>query len=580
MRDALMYDQVPLASAASHLLDALQTFGIEYVFANLGSDHPGIVEAFALAAETGRPLPKLITCPNEMVAMSAAHGHAMVSGRAQAVLVHVECGTQALAGAVHNADKGRVPVLLLAGASPFTQDGEARGSRNEFIHWIQDVHDQRGLVRGYMRYDAELRTGANIGQMIGRALTFAHSEPQGPVYLMAAREVLEAEFPAIPLDPAHWRPLAPAALAPPDLAALAQDLLAAQRPLVVTSYAGRNPGVPSLLAALADRTGLGVIESAPSRLNLAHDHPAYLGNQWNQQHQNAALAEADFVLVLDADVPWIPTVSRPAPGARIWHLDLDPLKQAMPVFWLHAARTARVDAETALRQLLDSLGSVDPAHAQARRAHWLRLRDARATTLAARETLYAEGRLTPAMLTARIRAKLPQGAIVLNEGITNYGVICDHIAPTEPGCFYTSGAGSLGWNGGAAIGAKLAAPDRFVASLTGDGCFLFSVPSSVHWMARRYQTPFLQVVYDNGGWGAPRFSTLAVHPTGAASRSRSIGVEFDQPADYAGIAEASGGAHPERVETADQLDAALDRAIEMVAVHRRTAVVSVKLPRH
>ena len=114
---------------------------------------PALVEAIARARATGRPVPAIVTCPNEMVGMSAAHGFAQVSGRPQAVLVHVDCGTQALAGAVHNAARGRVPMLVFAGASPFTQEGELRGSRNEFIQWIQDVPDQRGIVRGYMKYD-------------------------------------------------------------------------------------------------------------------------------------------------------------------------------------------------------------------------------------------------------------------------------------------------------------------------------------------------------------------------------------------------------------------------------------------
>src|SRR5579875_4159972 len=135
---------MPTASTA--LLETLAEAGVACIFANLGSDHPPIVEAVAEAKVSGRRIPELITCPNEMVALSAAHGYAQVSGRAQAVLVHVDCGTQALAGAVHNAARARVPALILAGASPFTQHGELPGSRNEFIHWIQDVFDQRGLV--------------------------------------------------------------------------------------------------------------------------------------------------------------------------------------------------------------------------------------------------------------------------------------------------------------------------------------------------------------------------------------------------------------------------------------------------
>ncbi|HEY7181770.1 MAG TPA: thiamine pyrophosphate-binding protein, partial [Blastocatellia bacterium] len=88
-------------TASAALIEALSEAGVSFIFANLGSDHPGIIESLAEARATGRPAPRLITCPNEMVALSAAHGFAQVTGRPQAVLVHVECGTQALAGALH-----------------------------------------------------------------------------------------------------------------------------------------------------------------------------------------------------------------------------------------------------------------------------------------------------------------------------------------------------------------------------------------------------------------------------------------------------------------------------------------------
>src|SRR5499427_7288116 len=221
-------------TAGAALIEALHEAGVSFIFANLGSDHPAIVESLAEASATGRPAPKLITCPNEMVALSAAHGFAQVTGRAQAVLVHVECGTQSLAGAVHNAAKGRVPVFIFAGLSPATQEGEARGSRNEFIQWIQDVRDQRGLVRGYVRYENEIRVGANARQIVHRALQFAHSDPRGPVYLTAAREVLESEVPRANLDLRQWKPLAPAALNPDAAREIAQALVGAEHPLIVT----------------------------------------------------------------------------------------------------------------------------------------------------------------------------------------------------------------------------------------------------------------------------------------------------------------------------------------------------------
>src|SRR5262245_40860005 len=273
-------------TASAAFLDALAGAGVSYLFANFGSDHPAILEALAAAAATGRRVPRLITCPAEMVALSAAHGVALATGQAQAVLVHVDCGTQCLAGAVHNAAKGRVPVLIFAGASPFTQHGELPGSRNEFIHWLQDVPDQRGIVHGYVKYDNEIRTGTNIGQIVHRALQIAHSEPCGPVYLVGAREVLEQEVPVAPVAPAEWTPVAPLALPPDEVPALVDALASARRPLVVTSYLGRNRDAPAALVRVCRRLGVGVLESAPGHLNFPTDEPMYQGNQWNQQHQN------------------------------------------------------------------------------------------------------------------------------------------------------------------------------------------------------------------------------------------------------------------------------------------------------
>ncbi len=168
-----------------------------------------------------------------------------------------------MAGAIHNVAKCRVPVLIFAGASPYTQEGELRGSRNEFIHWLQDVPDQRGILRGYMKYENELRTGRNIKQMIHRALQIASSDPQGPAYLMAAREVFEEEIPPVSIDASRWQPIAPQPLPESGLTELVDSLLAAKRPLVVTSYLGRNPDAVAELVRLADRLGIGVLESMP-----------------------------------------------------------------------------------------------------------------------------------------------------------------------------------------------------------------------------------------------------------------------------------------------------------------------------
>ena len=566
-------------TASTAFLEALQEAGVSYIFANLGSDHPPLVEAIAEAQATGRRLPALITCPNEMVALSAAHGYAQTTGRAQAVFVHVECGTQALAGAVHNAAKGRIPVLIFAGASLYTQEGELRGTRNEFIQWIQDVFDQRGIVRGYTRYDNELRSGRNIKQMVHRALQFAHSDPRGPVYLMGAREVMEEEVAPLAIDPAGFPPVSPAALAPQAVAELSEALLRARRPLVVTSYVGRNQAAVAELLLLCRRLAVAVLESVPNAMNFPHDDPLYQGNQWNEPVQNPALHEADLVLVIDSDVPWIPVVSRPHPDAAIFHIDADPLKEQMPLWYIGARRTYRADAATALGQINAQLdhAAIDADAVRRRMAQYRERHAARWAELDARERPLGDV-ITPEYLTASIRRHLDADTIVLNETITNYTATVDHLRSTRPGSMFVSGGGSLGWNGGAAIGTKLAHPDKTVVTLTGDGSYMFSVPSTVHWMARKYSTPFLQVVYNNHGWRAPKFSALAVHPDGYASRADDIGVSFDPPPDYAGIAAASGGAFARTVKRADELEAAVEAAIVAVKQEGRAAVLDVWLP--
>ena len=110
--------------------------------------------------------------------------------------------------------KGRQPVLIFAGSSPFTQDQELKGSRNEFIQWIQDVHDQRGILRGYTNYTNEFRTGRNIKQVTHRALQFATSDPKGPVYLVGPREVMEEEVEPLKLDMDVWGAVQKSAIPP------------------------------------------------------------------------------------------------------------------------------------------------------------------------------------------------------------------------------------------------------------------------------------------------------------------------------------------------------------------------------
>ncbi|MFC2953857.1 thiamine pyrophosphate-requiring protein [Marinicaulis aureus] len=564
-------------SASMALLTALEEAGVEFIFANFGSDHAGLLEAIAEARRQNINLPRIITSPHEAVALSAAHGHAMVSGKAQAVFVHVDCGTQSLAGGMHNADRGRTPVFIFAGLSPFTQDGELPGSRNEFIQWIQDAHDQTGIVRGSVRYANEVRTGRNIKQITNRALQFAQSDPQGPVYVTAAREVLEETVPPCSVVAEKWRSVSNAALHGDDARLLAEKLAGARRPLIVTSYLGRKPEAVAALEALSETLGAGVLESVPSRMNFPHDNPLYQGNQWNEPQQNDALAEADVVLAIDTDVPWIAAHNRPGDEAAVFHIDIDPLKQQMPLWHIGSLRSFRADAAVALEQITASLRelTLDDALIAERRNYFETRHHKRAAALRAAEQP-AEG-VTAAHFVSRLRRHASDNTIVLNESITEYKTICDHMMMTRPGSAFTSGGGSLGWNTGAALGAKLAAPDSEIITIGGDGSYMFSIPSTAHWMARRYKLPFLQIVLNNNGWNAPRHSMLSVHPSGEGSRADDLDISFAPAPDYGAVAAAAGGAFTRQVRENAEIDDALEEAYAAIRKEGRCAVLGVQL---
>ncbi len=118
---------------------------------NSGTDYPPIIESWAKYEATGKKKPEIIISPHEYAALSAAQGFAQLTGRAQAVFVHVDVGTQNLGGAVHNAFRCRVPVYILAGLSPYTIENELPGGRNAQIQYLQNVSDQAGIVRGYTK---------------------------------------------------------------------------------------------------------------------------------------------------------------------------------------------------------------------------------------------------------------------------------------------------------------------------------------------------------------------------------------------------------------------------------------------
>lgn len=445
-----------------------------------------------------------------MVAMSMADGYARLTGKPQCVIVHVDVGTQGLGAAVHNAGTGRAPVLVFAGLSPFTLEGEMRGSRTEYIHWIQDVPDQKQIVGQYCRYAAEIKTGKNVKQMVNRALQFATSDPRGPVYLVGAREVMEEDIQPYSLDQSVWDPVELGGLTPKAAKAIGEALAGAENPLLITGYSGRNQQVPAALVELADTIkGLRVLDTGGSDMCFPASHPAWLGLRFGIEPD--AIEKSDVIIVLDCDVPWIPAHNKPRADAQIFHIDVDPLKQLMPLFYVPARHRYRADALVAVEQITAEAGvaaaKVDAAVFEKQRVALVASHKARLDGIAAKAQPAADGTFGTGHLCRTLRTLCPQDTIWAVEAVTNTGFVHDNLQPELPGSWINCGGGGLGWSGGGALGIKLATDaenggkgkGKFVVQVVGDGTFLFSVPGSVYWISRRYNIPVLTIVLNNKG---------------------------------------------------------------------------------
>lgn len=555
-------------SAADLYLRTLKAQGIDYFFANAGTDFPPIVEALARASAEGTPVPRPILVPHENAAVAMAHGVYMVSGRPQVVMVHVNVGTGNTLNTLLNASRDRVPLLLTAGRSPITEAG-MHGARNRFIHWAQEMFDQAGMVREAVKWDYELRVPDQAGDVVARALEVAMTSPRGPVYLTLPREVLAA--PAVGDAPAPRPRPEPAHPSPAAIEQLADWIVAAERPLVVTADAGRTPDGAAALERLAEQCALPVIAFNPRYVCLPFASPMFQGYQ-----PRPLLSEADLVIVLECDVPWIPSIEGPPPGCRVAHIGEDPgyLRYPMRSFPSDLAITSSAaTAADALRVALVARGQDrDPKTAARRQRLTTRAQALHTGWDAAAEKGATSAAISPEFLSRTIHAAIGDDAIVVNE----YPLRLEQCGFTRPGSYFgLSPAGGLGWGMGAALGAKLAAPDRLVVATLGDGAYVFANPTACHWVAAAHDLPILTIVFNNQLYGAVRNSTLSMYASGTASRDGGRMLADLRPSpDFERLVEASGG-YGARVDSPADLPGALDRAVKIVTQEKRQALLNV-----
>jgi acetolactate synthase-1/2/3 large subunit len=558
-----------MQSVAGAYLALLASRGVNFLFGNGGTDFAPIIEAYAEAAQKSVTVPRPILATHENLAVSMAHGYAMISREIPAVMVHVSVGTANMVCPAMNAARENVGLLLSAGRSPLTESGMF-GARDGYIHWSQEMYDQAGLIREFVKWDYELRNAEQLETVVDRALAIAASEPQGPVYLSLPREILGLPAPAaFPQSACRLQAAAPAA---PDARAIdtaAEWLLAAERPLIITANGGRDPAGFAALDAFAERFAIAVTQHKPRYLSLRTSHPMNLGYDPTRR-----VGDADLIMVIESDAPWFPAQAQPAASCKVIQCGFDPLFTRIPIRGFPSDLGISGGTEAILSALTQGLMSRMDAKRIQRRRDVLAAERASLVTQweATRVSAAQRTPLHPAWVSRCVSDAKDADAIVVNE----YTLLLEHCSFEHPDCYFGSSAASgLGWGAGAALGAKLAAPERQTIAVLGDGAYLFSNPVSVHHAAAMHNLPVLFVVMNNSMWGAVRSSALAMYPEGWASKSNDLPFTSLGPLPaFEQICTAAGG-YGERVEDPAVLPAALQRALQAVQNERRQALLNV-----
>ncbi len=578
VQDKTAPTQTPVDTAGDAIVAAMVAGGVDHLFFTSGSEIGFYQEAISKSRAHGHNHPmRLVTVPLEHCSLNAALGYAMVSGRPAATAAHVDCGTLHYGGAIHTAWRSGLPVIMTAGFPPTASMGSMPGSREEGGHiWMQETFDQNGIVRNYTKWQHQMSYQDNPGTIAARAIQVARSEPAGPVYLSVPKElslmpVRNKSFPG-PEQLGIARPNVPA---PQDIAELTSKLIGAKNPVVVVSGSGRNPKSVPALVALAEKLGLAVTDSVSrAYLSFPFDHPLWQG-AFDMQ-------SADVVLVLEADVPWVPGRNGPSDDAYIAVTAIDPAKLRFPTYEFTAAMRLQGDPLLTINALSAAADAALTAADRARiaerstrlaAASAKRRADLEAAALAKSKT----DPIDPAWASYLLCKVLDDNCIMLDDTISQ-NPLGSYVKQSKPGTYFKNTGSSGGWAPGAAFGAKLAAPERDIVAVSGDGFYMFGTPGPALWAAAHHNAPFMIVVYTNRSYTTGTASVKRTFgPDSFAAKQGLEGGYFDPPIDFAKEAEAC-GAYGETVRDPADLENAYRRGLAQIRAGK-PAVISVWMKR-
>ncbi len=549
---------------AEVLLRTAGEFGVEYAFLTMGVDLVAVPEAIAKLEAQGAKCPRPVLSPHEFVSVSLAHGYFVATGRPQLVVVYSFPGLANAHGAIANAFKARVPVLLVSGRTALTED--MRFGRDFFIDWAQESRDLASSIREHVKWDYAINSPGNISSAVGRAYKIAMSPPYGPTYLILPREVASDTANQRLVRPEKFSPAAPVLPEEDVCRRIAASISNSSSPLLIVSRLGRNPAAVKELVAFAEAAALPVVEYPKYYMNFPSSHPLHLG-----QDPSSKVREADTIIVVECDAPWVPRIAAPRSDAMIIHIDEDPVYQDYPYWGFGVDVAARGDVPATLRRIRSAVESKDSGQkVEDRRTRLSEEHEAmRAAHVERAEKLDRQRPIAKDWVSLQIQRIKSKGTVIVNE----YDLNPQLVDFDEPGTFFSeTPMGSLGIGLGMAIGLKLGRPESEVVAAVGDGSYIFENPVASHWVAARYSLPFLTVIFDDGTYSSVKWELQSHFPDGWATRTGKFrGLDLEHRIDFTKYVEAVGGVGF-RVEDPETLQEVLGRAMGVMRSGKQAVV--------
>ncbi len=554
------------------ILEAFRKLKIDYIMSSPGSEWSPIWEALARQKLENRAGPTFVESWHETLAVNMASGYTLITGRPQAVLVHAGVGVLQGSMGIHGALQNEVPMVIMSGESQTLGEDPDLDIEQQWYGGLPVGGIER-FVEPFAKWARAVTSPHTLYESVIRAGEMAQRVPKGPIYLNVPLEHMLHDW----TPPETTREVPPAPLVQPrpqDVEKVAELVRNAKSPVIVTETAGRDPKAFSALQEFANLFAVPVINGrVNSYANFPTNHPLYLG-----VGRYKALDDADLVLLVGARAPWYPPRRRPTRG-KIVAVHDHPLKEHMVYQNLHADFYLEGDIAESLTLLSAAAKSMklETGTVNARRQRWTREHEDYVAALRAeREKAQNGSAIDPLSLLGVLGEMMPADTIYVDETITHSPLIRQHLPQTTPQSFFR-GSGGLGQGIGTALGVKLAAPERPVALLIGDGSFLYNPIIQALGASKRHDLPIMIVILNNKKYEAMRKGHIHHYPDGvSANKGLHFGVTIDGP-EYEKLG-SHFGFHGERVEYRAELEIALRSALTATQ-EGRTAILNVVVSR-